>query len=329
MKTKPFVVLVLIVLAVTILSACGGAPATEMPRAAEVAPQVTTKSGAADSNYAGEPAALAEQGVAKSAPGASGGGDYSTLPDISPNQSSFSDHLIIKNAEVSILVEDSDVALDRLTQVVSDVGGYIISSRVWFQEFDKESYKYATITIGVPVDQFEIAMRRTRGLALKVQDEKASGEDVTDQFVDLQSRLTNLEATRDRIQSFLADAKTVDEALRINEELAAIEAQIEEVKGRMNYLSDRSAFSTITVTVSPELPEIEPLPTPEPAAWNPGVTLQHATETLTETYQGFVDFGIWLLVVVVPIMGPPALVIWLIVRMFRRKPSAPVASGED
>ena len=172
-------------------------------------------------------------------------------------------------------------------------------------------------------------MRRVRGLALRVQDENASGEDVTDQFVDLQSRLSNLEATQARIQSFLEDAKTVDEALRINQELAQIEAQIEEVKGRMNYLSDRSAFSTITVTLSPELPEIEPVPAPKPRPWTPSDTLKDATETLVNAYQGIVEFAIWLFVAVLPILVPPALVIWLLVKLVRRKPVKQVPGSES
>jgi len=250
--------------------------------------------------------------------------------DNAPGQAASIERKIIKNAEVSVLVEDSEIAIDRLTQVVGDVGGYIVSSRIWYQpHLDGENYKYASITLGIPVDQFEVTMRRVRGLAVRVLDENASGEDVTDQFVDLQSRLTNLEATQARIQSFLEDAKTVDEALRINQELAQIEAQIEEVKGRMNYLSDRAAFSTITVTVSPELPEIEPTPLPTPQPWTPGDTLKDATETLVDAYQGIVEFAIWLFVAVIPILVPPALVIWLIVKLVRRKPSKTPASSES
>jgi hypothetical protein len=255
---------------------------------------------------------------------------YQTLPDIGsvPGQAASIDRKIIKNAEVSVLVEDSDIAVDRLTQVVSDSGGYIVSSRVWYQEYDKENYKYASITLGIPVDQFEVTMRRVRALGLRVLDENASGEDVTDQFVDLQSRLTNLEATQARIQSFLADAKSVDEALRINQELAQIEAQIEEVKGRMNYLSDRSAFSTITVSISPELPEIEPLPLLEPKPWTPGETLKEATETLLKAYQGIVEFAIWMVVVVLPILAPPVLIVWMIFKFLRRKPARQIPSSE-
>ena len=171
-------------------------------------------------------------------------------------------------------------------------------------------------------------MRRVRGLAIRVTDENASGEDVTDQFVDLQSRLANLEATQARVQSFLEDAKTVDEALRINQELAQIEAQIEEVKGRMNYLSDRSAFSTITVTISPQLPDIEPAPAPEPKPWSPAETLKDATETLVKAYQGIAEFAIWVFVAVLPILAPPLLIIWMALKLLRRKPAKQVSDTE-
>lgn len=238
------------------------------------------------------------------------------------------ERMVIKNGEIRLLVKNSDVALDGVTQLVGDVRGYIVSSQVWYQEYNGENYKYATVTISVPADQFETSLRRLRNLAIRVLNESASGEDVTDQYVDLQSELINLEATRDRIKSFLDQAKTVDEALRINQQLSEIEAQIEQVKGRMNYLSDRSAFSTIAVSIEPELPPIPPTPTPTlmptatPIAWNPGETWKDSTKTLTVAYQGIIDFLIWFGVVLVPILLPPALVIWLLWRLLRRKPKA-------
>jgi hypothetical protein len=234
--------------------------------------------------------------------------------------------MIIKNGDVKLLVEDTDVAIDRATQAIGDMGGYIISSRVWYQPyFDGENYKYATITIGVPVDQFERTLNRLRGLAVKVLDETASGEDVTNQFVDLQSQVTNLEATRDRIKSFLEEAKTVDEALRINAELANVEAQIEQIKGQMNYLQDRSAYSTVTVNFEPVLPELieTPTPTPTPNVWQPGETFTDAKKAVTYAYQGIVDFLIWVFVVFVPIFAPPVLIIWGLWKFFTRKSKKP------
>jgi hypothetical protein len=239
--------------------------------------------------------------------------------------------MIVKNADVRLMVKDTDVAIDRTTQIVGDAGGYIVSSRVWYQDYYGNSLKYASITLGVPVDEFERVLTRLRGLALRVVDETASGDDVTEQYVDLQSQLTNLEATRERIKQFLKDAKTVDEALRVNQELANIEAQIEQIKGRMNYLSDRSAFSTITVNLEPEFPVLTPTPTstPKPTAtpipWKPADTYIEAKGTLTVVYQGIANFLIWVFVVILPIVLPPALILWGLWKLLNRKPGKTVS----
>lgn len=277
-----------------------------------------------------EPVSVPDANSAASAPGAN------TLPENATIQtgtealiSAQTDRMIIKNAEVKLLVINTDNAIDRSMQVVSDVGGYIISSRVWYQEANGENYKFGTLSIGVPVGQFEPALRRLRGLAMRVLDENASGQDVTSEYVDLQSQLGNLEATRDRIRSFLADAKTIEESLRINQELTNIEGQIEQVKGRMNFISNRSAFSTITVNFEPDIPAPTPTPTPTalptatPKVWNPGETMQQATGAVTNIYQGFVELAIWLFVVIIPLLAPPAVIMWGIYKLVTRKSKKP------
>ncbi len=274
----------------------------------------------------------AEPAAADTANSASGA-TANTLPDTATIQTGTealtgvqTNRMIIKNAELKLLVTDTDNSIDRGMQVVGDLGGYIISSRVWYQESNGKNYKFATISLGVPVTQFETAMRRLRGLALRVLDENASGQDVTSEYVDLQSQLGNLEATRDRIRGFLTDAKTVEESLRINQELTNIEGQIEQVKGRINFISNRSAFSTITVNLEPDIPALTPtptptlMPTPTPKTWNPGETMHQATGAVTYIYQGFVELAIWLFVVIIPLLAPPALILWGIYKLFTRKP---------
>jgi hypothetical protein len=312
MKSQVKVIPLVVLLIALFLSACGGgAPASyEAPAAA---PEIYMGDSFAGSAVEAE---SAKQEVAPPA-GLPVGPVYNTGTDANLAATT---HMIIKSAEIKLRVESTDTAIDRVTQVVGDSGGYIISSRVWYQaHYDGENYKYSTITIGVPVQQFERALNRLRGLAVKVLDESASGEDVTDQYVDLESQLTNLEATRERIKSFLDDAKTVDEALRINAELSEIERQIEEIKGRMNYLQDRSSYSTITITLEPELPEIVPTPTPEPKPWSPGETFEDATKTLTSAYQGIVELLIWFFIVLLPILAPPIFLVWLLWRFLTRK----------
>jgi hypothetical protein len=333
MKSRSGLFMLLVVAAMLALAACGGATATEAPdlyrgepAAGIEAPAMANDSLAQESESA-EKALAAEQPVEGVAalPMATAAAYEIANPSGDLTVIERSNRMIVKNADVRLTVKDTDVAIDRATQIIGDAGGYIVSSRVWYQDYYGNNLKYASVTIGVPVEEFENVLSRLRGLALEVVDETASGSDVTDQYVDLQSQLTNLEATRARIQEFLKDAKTVDEALRINQELANIEGQIEQIKGQMNYLNDRSAYSTITVNIEPEFPVLTPTPTstPYPTAtpipWNPGETFGEAKGTVTVLYQGIANFMIWLGVVILPIVLPPALILWAVWKWLNRK----------
>jgi len=320
MQFRKFILTAAVLSAILSLTGCG-ATAPIAPPDAKSAPAAT------QAPEAELPASSDTAGLAAPAPAATLGAVIQTGPDKLTNSLGSVDHMIVKNGNVKLLVKDTDRALDGVTQIVSDVQGYIVSSRVWYQDYFGTNYKYATLTMGVPVDQFENAERRLRGLAIRVTDDNATGEDVTDQYVDLQSQLTNLEATRDRIKGFLDQAKTVDEALRINQQLSDVEAQIEQIKGKMNYLANRSAFSTITIDLEPDLPQVVMTPTPTPTpvpieplgSWNPGKTTQSAINALVSSYRVIIDLLIWIFVVFVPIFGPSILLIWLIVRFIRKK----------
>jgi len=312
----------LLIVGALLLVACGGS-AQEMPAEPELYREEPAAPSVVDvSKAVGE--GVAQQSVDSIGFPVSDGTAYEVT-----NQSGDltvlerSNRMIVKNSDMRLLVEDTNTAIDRTTQIVGDAGGYIVSSRVWFQDFGEHKLKYASVTLGVPVDEFERVLSRLRGLSIEVRDETASGEDVTDQYVDLQSQLSTLEATRERVKSFLDDAKTVDEALRINQELANLDAQIEQIKGRMNYLNDRSAFSTITINFEPELPELSPAPKPQ--GWNPGIVLNDAVKVLTVAYQSVAEFAIWLFVVILPILLPPTLVLWALWKLFTRKVTKPVS----
>ena len=324
---------VLLVLTVSVLAGCGGAaPATEPP-AVYVEAAAATGAPAMEAPVYEE--SLAKQGESISQDQAAAEDPLAPMPtaaafEISNSSGDLtvierSNRMIIKNADVRLMVKDTDVAIDRATQIIGDAGGYIVSSRVWYQDYYGNNLKYAAVTIGIPVDEFERTLVKLRDLAVRVVDEVASGDDVTEQYVDLESQLTNLEATRARIQEFLQDAKNVDEALRINQELANIEAQIEQIKGRMNYLNDRSAYSTITINFEPEFPVLTPTPTPTaiptvtPVPWNPGDTFDEAKDTVTVAYQGIAEFLIWVGVVIVPIFLPFGLILWAAWKLLNRK----------
>ena len=318
MKTRSNLFM-LFVVAVLILGACGAAaPTVEAPLVEEYFPSEPAMQ-SASKTAEGESAPQVDVSL-----GFVPGNEAYEIINQSGNLTVLerSNRMIVKNADMRLLVEDTNTAIDRTTQIIGDSGGYIVSSRVWYQDYHEHKLKFASVTLGVPVDEFERVLSRLRGLAVEVRDETASGDDVTDQYVDLQSQLSTLEATRERVKSFLDDAKTVDEALRINQELASLDAQIEQIKGRMNYLNDRSAFSTITINFEPEYPEVS---APKPQAWNPGVAFRNAVKVLTVAYQSVAEFVIWLLVVVLPIVLPPAFILWALWKFFARKTSKPVS----
>lgn len=347
MKARSGLFMLFVVILMLVLAACGGAapaatraPATEAPAATQApadyfSAQAPAVEGPAAKNESASPGQDQALGQAPSAPLPTAAAFEISNPAGDLTVIERSNRMIVKNADVRLTVKDTDVAIDRATQIVGDAGGYIVSSRVWYQDYYGNNLKYAAITIGVPVDEFEKALTRLRGLAIKVVDETAAGDDVTQQYVDLQSQLTNLEATRARIQDFLKDAKTIDEALRINQELSNIEGQIEQIKGQMNYLNDRSAYSTITLNLEPEFPVLTPTPTPTaaptatPIPWKPGEEFGKAKGTVTVLYQGIANFLIWLGVVILPILLPPALILWGLWKFLNRKTIRTVSAKSE
>jgi hypothetical protein len=251
---------------------------------------------------------VAEEGIAATAAG-------TAVAQIAPQQ-----RLIIKNGQLTVLVDDTDQAVDQATQLTVELGGYIISQLVYD---DDAGYRFATIRLAVPVMRFEEALRGLRTLG-QVSNEAASGEDVTDEFVDLNSRLDNLIATRDRLRGFLDAAQTVEEALEINEELKVVEEEIAVIQGRINYLRDRAAFSTIDLTINPFIPTPTPTPTPTATpiptaeAWHPLNTAKVAAVDLQEAAQETADFSIYYGIVCGPWLAVFGLIAYAGWRLRRR-----------
>jgi len=327
---KCFLPIMLIVLLWLAVAACAAPTPASKPAAAPTAAPAAAAPRVVEKVVTQVVEKQVEKVVAATAPAAAGKtANADTVSSAAPYYSET--RKIIKNGEMNLLVADTDRALDRVTSIAADSGGYVISS----QTTVKSGFKYASMTLGVPVEQFEAVQRQLRALAVEVLSDTASGKDVTDEYVDLQSRLANLEATQARIREFLARANTVEEALKVNAQLTEIEGQIAQVKGRLNYLGGRAAFSTIVVNLEPQRPTPTPsptptvTPTPTPVAWRPGETLHDATGTLGAMLRGFGDLLIWLVIVVVPFVLVLGLIIAFVVWLLRklRKPTRPKANG--
>ena len=261
------------------LTACAAASPAQPVRQARAA---VTAAPAAESldNYGGAPAPA--EGAA--------GNTSANAPSGAPLPQT--DRKIIKNAVIKLEAEQVFSALNQVTLLSSKYGGYVVDSRSWYEQ----DYPHATYNFAVPVERFEEALEQVRHLG-KVLDETSSGQDVTDQYVDLEARIRNQEATAERIRGFLDETRTVDEALRVNQQLAQVEEQLEQLKGQRNALGQRAAFSTISVEFSPVIPNAGPK---LGSVWSPLGTLVQATDALAAILRVLVDITIWVVVLSLP-----------------------------
>lgn len=151
---------------------------------------------------------------------------------------------IIKTATLNVEVKDYAKFNQLVHSSASRFGGYIADEQQTETEYKIEN----TITIKVPVDQFQSAVDFLTSGDGKINEKKISSEDVTTQFVDTKSRLEAKKQVRLRYLDLLKQAKNMEEILQVQTEINDIQEEIESAAGRINYLSNASAMSTINLT---------------------------------------------------------------------------------
>ena len=222
------------------------------------------------------------------------------------------ERLIIRTADLHLVVADTDDALRLIGNMANENGGWIVSSDVY--QYD-ENAKTGNITIRIPSEGFDSALEALQAMAVEVRNVNTSGQDVTEEYVDLSSRLANLEATADRVRGFLDETENVEEALAVNQELSRLESEIEVIKGRMQYLSQSASFSTISVQLTPDVLS-QPI---EVGGWQAEGVVRDALEALVEALQALASFAIWFVIFILPIGLLILLPLWLVVRFVRNR----------
>ena len=321
MKRRTIMTLIALLALAVLAVACGGmaaeqSSAIERTEAEEAPAEAEFYS---DGDFAMAGSASAPQPLATMAPAADMAvvdSAANTAPQAQPAQP----RLIIRNADMTIIAADTEAALAQIAQMADSGGGWVVSSNVYQSS---ETTKTGYIQIRVPSAGFQSVLDAIRGLAVRVESLSTSGQDVTEEYVDLSSQLVNLEATAARVRGFLDDATRVEDALAVNAELSRLEGEIAVIKGRMQYLEQSSAFSSITVNVTPD--ELaQPI---EVAGWQPSGVARQAVEALVGVLQALANLLIWFVIVALPvlllILLPIAFILWLIRRLRRRERAAP------
>jgi hypothetical protein len=193
--------------------------------------------------------------------------------------------MIIRNGDMSLVVEDVTRARDEITQLAVRLGGWVVSSRISGEEEELRGW----ISIRVPDETFDQAFADLRGLAVRVTSESTSTEDITEEYIDLQSRLKNAEATESQYLALLEKAEDVEDILRIYEALSRIRYEIEQIKGRIQYLERISAMSLISIELRPAV-TAAPLVRPGWSVWEVG---KSAGRGFVIFGQGLVEAAIW------------------------------------
>ncbi|MBL7184355.1 MAG: DUF4349 domain-containing protein [Anaerolineae bacterium] len=227
------------------------------------------------------------------------------------------ERMIIWTGDVSLIVKDAGESLEKVEAIAKDLGGYVVNSSSWYQD---EQLR-ARLTIRVPAGDFDTAMARLKHLAIRVENRNISTQDVTEEYTDLDARLRNLEATETELLELLTEVRErtskAEDVLAVHREVSNIRGQIEQVKGRMQYLEKMTAMATINVELIPDV-LAKPIVV---AGWQPTGTAANALRTLVRTLQRIVDAAIWVIIYVLPtlvVIAIPFFVLWLIWRRWRR-----------
>lgn len=155
---------------------------------------------------------------------------------------------VITTSSVSIEVKNTPEALDDISDIADEFDGYVSSSSV-YTRYGDDNGMYGYITIRVPSSELDKVLDTIGDLG-KVTSESTTASDVTEEYIDVSARLSNLEKQETRLGEILEMSTTVEEVLSVEKELGRVRGEIESLTGRLNYLNDRIDLATINVDVS-------------------------------------------------------------------------------
>ncbi|PRO67290.1 DUF4349 domain-containing protein [Alkalicoccus urumqiensis] len=230
---------------------------------------------------------------------------------------------VIYTAEMSIIVEDYDQVEQNLRDEVASRQGYVVDSTM--QQEGEEERQSGSMTVRVPRESFEDMLTAAEAGAVEVESLSTRGNDVSEEYVDLEARLRSQEIVEERLLSFMEDADSTDSLLQISSDLSDVRNEIERVQGRMNYLDDQIAYSTITIAIREERVHVEPLQ--DQASLN---TWERAESMFMSTVNSILQAGASLFVFVVgasPVLIPLLLLAAVSFWWFRRRRMAPRTEG--
>ncbi|HTK59701.1 MAG TPA: DUF4349 domain-containing protein [Candidatus Baltobacteraceae bacterium] len=221
------------------------------------------------------------------------------------------DQKIIKNGYLRMVVDEVAPAASEIGRMAVARGGFIQNSSV--TERGDGTY-VGDVTVRVPVSAFEAAMTEIKTLANVVKSETASGQDVTEQYTDLEAQLRNAKAQEEVYLEILKQAKTVEDILLVQDRLGNIRAVIESLEGRIKFLENATSYSTINVSL-----EEEPVVRAPTKEFRLGAIVRDAVQTLVNALQYLAASLVYAVIVWGGILLPVGLLAWIAWKIWKRR----------
>lgn len=213
------------------------------------------------------------------------------------------DRLIIKTGSLSIVVDDVRAAIAKAAAFAKEQGGFVVTSNV--SEYG--SVPSGHVIVRIPSQIFDNGIENAKSLG-EVKSEQVNGQDVTEEFVDLGSRLKSLRAAEAQFLEIMKRAVKIEDVLAVQRELTTVRSQIESIEGRRKYLSESAKLSTLTLNFSTDP---SALPVVDDDSWKPFRTLKEAARDMVEAFQILGDGLIWL-VVYIPVAIAYTILAWIL-----------------
>jgi hypothetical protein len=254
------------------------------------------------------------------------------VEDVSYNTSGTgvtTERMVIMNVDVTVVVADPTAKAEAIDELAKSLGGWVVSMNM-YQTYTANSgtVPQINISIRVPSDKLDSALAAIKADVVDVTYENRSSQDITASYVDLESQLRNLQQAEEDLQAIMDEARNnpgndattkTQDVLNVYNQIVMVRGQIEQIQGEMKYYEESSATSLINVTLIAE-ETIQPL---KIGPWTPKAAAQDAYKGLVKFLRSFVEFVIWLVVLILPVVivvfGPIALIVWAIVAGIKRR----------
>jgi len=207
--------------------------------------------------------------------------------------------MVIKNASLSIVVEEPGVSIEAISKLASDLGGFVVSSNLYrTQTANGLEVPQANITIRVPADTLDQALAEIKSGAGQILNENVSGQDITQEYTDLESRLRNLERAEEQLTEIMEQAWETEDVLVVYNRLVEVQEQIELIKGQMKYYEQSAALSAISINIQAN-EAVQPL---KIGNWQPVGVAKRALQALINTLKFLADMLIWIVLYIMPVV---------------------------